>query len=131
MSIPAYARSICSAGGVAQALLDDDEDWEEDFQTSHTPIHHMVGWEEGSQGELAQEQMQASSGSLAWWLVARVDIGEEVPETLEEINAHWRAQQWLQVATQGIRDEEVLLTPFASGAKGAAKALVKCLVAVW
>ena len=26
MSIPAYARSNCSEGGVAKALLDDDED---------------------------------------------------------------------------------------------------------
>ena len=30
VSIPAYAGSSCSAGGVAQTLLDDDEDWEED-----------------------------------------------------------------------------------------------------
>ena len=42
VSIPAYARSSHSAGGVAQALLDDDEDWEEDFQTPHTPICHVV-----------------------------------------------------------------------------------------
>ena len=64
-----------------------------------------------------------------------MDIGEEEPETLEEIDPHWRAQQWLQVATQGIRDEEVpwheLLTPLTSGAEGVAKALAKCLVATW
>ena len=43
MSVPAYARSSCSAGGVAQALLDDDkEEEEEDFQTPHTPMHCMV-----------------------------------------------------------------------------------------
>ena len=42
VSIPAYARSSHSAGGVAQAMLDDDEDWEEDFQTPHTPVHHVV-----------------------------------------------------------------------------------------
>ena len=35
--------------------------------------------------------MEASGESLAWWLVAQVDIGEEGPETLEDINAHWRA----------------------------------------
>ena len=79
--------------------------------------------------------MEASGGSLAWQLVARVYISEEEPKTLEEINAHWRAQQWLQVASQGIRDEEVLwhdlLAPLTSGAEGAAKALAKCLVAVW
>ena len=79
--------------------------------------------------------MEASRGSPAWQLVAQVDIGDEEPETLEEINAHWRAQWWLQVAAQGIRDEEVpwhkLLTPLTSGAEGMAKALAKCLVAVW
>ena len=48
---------------------------------------------------------------------------------------HWRAQRWLQVATQGIRDEEVLwhelLAPLTSGVEGAAKSLAKHLVAVW
>ena len=53
MSIPAYARSSRSAGGVAQALLDDDEDWEEDFQTPHTPVRCVVRQEEGSQGKPA------------------------------------------------------------------------------
>ena len=38
VSIPAYARSSCSTGGVAQALLDDDEDWEETFRP-HTPLY--------------------------------------------------------------------------------------------
>ena len=47
VSVPAYTRSSHSAGGVAQALLDDDEDWEEDFQTPHTPIHLVVRQEEG------------------------------------------------------------------------------------
>ena len=135
MSVRAYARSSHSAGGVAQASLDDDEDWEEDFQTPHPPIHCVVRQEEGSQGEPTIEQMEASRGSLAWWLVARVDIGEEEPETLEEIDPHWRAQQWLQVATQGIRDEEALwhelLTPLTSGAEDMAKALTKHLVTVW
>ena len=42
VSVLAYARSSHSAGGVAQALLDDDEDGEEDLQTPHTPVHHMV-----------------------------------------------------------------------------------------
>ena len=64
-----------------------------------------------------------------------MDIGEEEPETLEEIDPHWRAQQWLQVAAQGIRDEEVpwheLLIPLTSGVEGAAKSLAKYLVAVW
>ena len=42
MSVLAYARSSHSAGGVAQASLDEDEDWEEDFQTPHTLVHCVV-----------------------------------------------------------------------------------------
>ena len=61
-----------------------------------------------------------------------MDIGEEEPETLEEIDAHWRAQWWLQVAAQGIRDEAVPWHDlFTSGAEGVAKVLAKCLMAVW
>ena len=64
-----------------------------------------------------------------------MDISEEEPETLEEIDFHWRAQWWLQVATQGIMEEEVpwheLLTPLTSGAEGAARSLAKHLVAAW
>ena len=79
--------------------------------------------------------MKASVGSLAWWLFARVDIGKEEPKTLEEIDPHWRAQWWLQVATQGITDGEVprheLLAPLTSGAEGTAKSLAKHLVAMW
>ena len=79
--------------------------------------------------------MEASGESLAWWLFAQVDIGKEEPETLEEIDPHWRAQQWLQVAAQGIMDEEVpwheLLTLLTSGAEGMARSLAKCLVTVW
>ena len=42
VNILAYTRSSRSVQGVAQASLDNDEDWEEDFQTPHTPVHHMV-----------------------------------------------------------------------------------------
>ena len=42
VSVPVHARSSHSAEGVVQASLDDDEDWKEDFQTSHIPMHCMV-----------------------------------------------------------------------------------------
>ena len=79
--------------------------------------------------------MEDSGGSPALQPFVQVDIGEEEPETLEEINPHWRAQRWLQVAIQGITDEEVpwhkLLTLLTSGAEGMAKSLAKCLVTAW
>ena len=65
VSVPAYARSSRFAQGVAQALLDDDEDKEEDFQTPHIPMHHIIRQEEGGQGKPAAEQMEASGGSPA------------------------------------------------------------------
>ena len=79
--------------------------------------------------------MEAFGGSPTWQSFAQVDIGEQEPETLEEIEPHWRAMQWLQVAIQGITDEEVpwyeLVTPLTSGVEGAALSLAKCLVTAW
>ena len=73
-------------------------------------------------------------GSPAWQLIVQVDISEEA-ETLEEIDPHWRAMQWLQVAVQGITDKEVpwheLVTPLTSGAEGMAMSLAKHLVTAW
>ena len=79
--------------------------------------------------------MEASGGSPAWWSVVQVYISKEEPETLEEINPHWRAKQWLQVAIQDITNEEVpwheLVTPLTSGVEGVARSLAKNLVAAW
>ena len=54
---------------------------------------------------------------------------------LECINPHWRATRCLQVAVQGIAEEEVpwykLVTPLTSGAEGMALSLAKHLLAAW
>ena len=64
-----------------------------------------------------------------------MNIGKQELETLEEIDPHWRATQWLQVAVQGIMEEEVpwyeLVTLLTSGVKGAALYLAKHLVTAW
>ena len=86
--------------------LDDDEAWEDDFQTPHTPARYIVRWDGGSHGELAVERLEASRGSPAWQSFFQVDNGKE-PETLEDINPHWRAMRWLQVAVQGIAQVQV------------------------
>ena len=79
--------------------------------------------------------MEASGGSPAWQSFVQVDISEEEPKTLEEIDPHWRATRWLQVAVQGITDEEVpwykLVAPLTSRVEGTARSLAKHLVAVW
>ena len=79
--------------------------------------------------------MGASGGSPTWQSFVQVDIGKQEPKTLEQIDPHWRATRWLQVAVQGIMDEEVpwyeLVTPLTSGAEGVALSLAKHLVAAW
>ena len=102
----------------------------------HTPQYAVWLDKMGAaRGEPAMEQMEASRGSPAWWLCVQVDISEEESKTLEEINPHWRAMQWLQVAIQGIMDEEVpwheLLALLTSGVEGLARPMAKHLVTVW
>ena len=87
---------------MARASLDDDEVGEDDCQTPHTPVHHVVRRDGGSHGENG-----ASRRSPTWRSFVQVDIGEEEPKTLEDIDPYWRATCWLQVAVQGIAEEEV------------------------
>ena len=119
VNIPAYAWSSCSGRGMARASLDNEDAWEDDFQTPHSPVHCIVRWDGGSHREPAMERMEDSRGSPSWQSFFQVDIGEEEPETLEGINPHWRATCWLQVVVQGIAKEEVpwyeLVTPLTLG----------------
>ena len=135
VNILAYAQSSCLARGMARASLDDDEAGEDDFQTLHTPVCHVVRQDGGGCGELAVEPMEASRRSPTWQSFVQVDIGEQEPKTLEEIDPHWRAMWWIQVAIQGIMEEEVLwyklVTPLTLGAEGMALSLAKHLVTVW
>ena len=41
-----HAWSSHSCGEMARASLDDEDAWEDDFQTPHMPVHHVV-WQEG------------------------------------------------------------------------------------
>ena len=120
---------------MARASPDDDEVGKDDFQTLHTPVHCVVQQDRGGLGELAVERMEASGGSPTWQSFVQVDICKQEHETLEEIDPHWRAMCWPQVAVQGITDEEVpwyeLVTPLTSGVEGVALSLAKCLVVAW
>ena len=42
VNIPSYARSSHSGEGTAQASLNEDEALEDDFQTLHTPVCHVM-----------------------------------------------------------------------------------------
>ena len=88
-----------------------------------------------SHGKPATERMEACRGSPSWQAFFQVDIGEEEPETHKCINPHWRATHWIQVAVQGIAEEEVpwyqLVTPLMSGVEGVALSLAKHLLMAW
>ena len=107
VNVPAYAQSSHSGWGMARASLDNEDAWEDDFQTPHMLVCYVVWQEGGSHRELAAERMEASGGSPSWQSFFQVDIDEEEPEMLKCIDPHWRATRWLQVAVQGITKEEV------------------------
>ena len=78
--------------------------------------------------------MEASRRSPSWRLGYEVDIGEE--ETmLETIDPTGRPTHWLQLAVQGISDDEVpwyeLVIPLTVGTEGTALSLAKHLLMVW
>ena len=54
---------------------------------------------------------------------------------LETVDPTWRMTRWLQLAVQGILDNEVpwyeCVMPLTLGAKGATLLLAKCLLAIW
>ena len=54
VNFPSHAWSSHSCRGMAQASLDDEDAWEDDFQTPHSPVHHIVRWE----GVAAENQLQ-------------------------------------------------------------------------
>ena len=101
----------------------------------HTPQYATWLDQTGWLGGTSRRANEGFWGSPAWWSFVQVDISEEEPETLEEIDPYWRAMRWLQVAVQGIRDEEVpwheLFAPLTSGVEGMARSLTKHLVAAW
>ena len=116
--------------------MDQDEVLEDDFKTQHMPVCRVRRWGGGDSGSgpLAGGGLECTGGSLGQWAAYRLDIGEE-EETLETVDPTWRTTRWLQLAVQGISDNEVpwyecvlLLT---SGAEGVALLLAKHLLTIW
>ena len=84
VNIPPHARSSHSGKGMAQASLDHDEALEDDFQTQHTPVHHVMQWEDTSHQSSAKGRLECSRGSSRQWTGYHIDIGEE-EEMLETV----------------------------------------------
>ena len=97
VNIPPHAQSSHSGEGTARASLDQDEALEDDFQTQHTPVHHVKWWEDNGHRSSAEGRLECSGGSPGQWTGYRVDIGEE-EEMLETIDPTWWTTRWLQLA---------------------------------
>ena len=119
---------------MALASLNQDEALEDDFQTQHMLVH-CIRWQgDSSSGSSAGGGFECAGGSPGQWAEYCLDIGKE-EETLETVNPTWQTTRWLQLAVQGILDNEVpwykCVTPLTLGAKGAALSLAKCLLTIW
>ena len=51
VNILSYARSSCSSRGIARASLDKEDAWEDNFQTLHTLVCHVVWHDRGGHRE--------------------------------------------------------------------------------
>ena len=75
VNVPSHAWFSHSGGGMARASLDDDNTWDDDFQTLHTPVHCVVWREDDGCGEAVDIRMESSRGSPGWQTGHQVDIG--------------------------------------------------------
>ena len=57
VNVPTYAWSIHSGEGMARASLDQDEALEDDFQTQHTPVCHIMQWEDDGHRSSAEGRL--------------------------------------------------------------------------
>ena len=119
---------------MARASLNDEDAWDDGFQTPNTPIHYMIRREDDGHGEPVDGGMEALRGSPGWQMSYQVDVGEE-KAMLETIDPIWRTTRWLQLVVQGISDDEVpwyeLVIPLMVETEGAALSLAKCLLVIW
>ena len=91
-------------------------------------------WEDTGHRSSAERRLECSGGSPRQWTGYCIDIGEE-EEMLETVDPTWQTTCWLELAVQGISDEEVpwyeYITPLMTGAEGTALSLAKHLLAIW
>ena len=134
VNIPSHAWSSHSGEGMARASLNEDDASEDDFQTPHTPVHHILEREDDGHECPAEGRPESSRGSPGQQTEYQVDIGEK-GDTLETVDPTWRTTCWLQLVVQVISDDKVpwykFIIPLTVGTEGAALSLAKHLLAVW
>ena len=131
ISVTPYAWSNHSSEGTARALPNQDETLEDDFQML---VCHVRCWGDSGHRSSARGRLECSRGSPGQQAGYHIDIGEE-EEMLETVDPTWQTTCWLQLAVQGILDDEVpwykYITPLMLGAEGMALSLAKRLLAFW
>ena len=134
VNIPSHARSSHSGEGMARASLYEDDVWEDDFQSPHMLVHLVMWWEDDGHRCPAEGRPESSRGRPGQQTEYQVHIDEE-GDMLEMVNPTWRTTHWLQLAVQGISDDEVpwyeLIIPLMVGTEGMALSLAKCLLTIW
>ena len=119
---------------MARASLNQDKALEDDFQTQHMPVCHVMWQEDDGPRSSAEGRLEYCGGSLGQQTEYQIDIGEG-KEMLETVDPTWRTTCWLQLVVQGISDDKVpwyeLITPLTVGTEGVALLLAKCLLTIW
>ena len=70
---------------MALASIDQEKVLEDDFQTQHTPVHHIKWQGDSGSGASARGGPKCSEESLGQWAIYRLDISEE-KEMLETVD---------------------------------------------
>ena len=134
VNVPPHAWSSHSSEEMARVSLDHDEALEDDIQTQHMPVCHVMQWEDTGHRSSAERRLECSGGSPGQWTGYHIDIGKE-EEMLETVDPSWRTTRWMHLVVQGISDKEVPLyeyvAPLMMGAEGTALSLVKHLLTIW
>ena len=55
VNVPSHAQSSHSSWGMARASHSDEDAWDDDFQTPHTPVRHIIWREDDSHREWMEE----------------------------------------------------------------------------
>ena len=98
------------------------------------PVRCIMQWEDNGHQYSAEGRLECSRGSQGQQTGYCIDIGVE-EEILETVDPTWWTTRWLQLAVQGISDDEVpwyeFVAPLMMGAEGAVLSLAKHLLTIW
>ena len=107
VNIPSHARSSHSGGGMARASLDDEDAWDDDFQTPHTSLPHhterMTAAENWSmEGWKPRGEVQAGELVTRWMLVRKPHLRPLTLPGEPPTGFSWRSRASLMTRCPGM-----------------------------